>query len=586
MGWAVDGVEIVSAVARPLARVRRVLAPGVRLLVLSEDATTPGALAALLADAGYGGSALTVLAQLGGPDEDAVHGTAAGLGARAGRPAERRRRLPASPTPMHRSAPRSPGLPDDAYDHDGQLTKREIRAVTLALLAPRAGELLWDVGAGNGSIGIEWLRAHRACRAVAVESDDGPGRPDRDERRTRWACRRCRSCAVGLPRRWPGCRRRTPCSSAAASRTRACSTPAGRRCAPGGRLVANAVTLEAEAVLVAGRARHGGELTRSRWPGPPRGRVHRLAAGDAGDDLEHHEGRHMTVHFIGAGPGAVDLLTLRARDLIAASPVCLYAGTYVPPEMLDLCPEGARTIDTANMTLAEIVDEMVAAHRQGLDVARLASGDLSVFSALAEQMRRLDALGVPYDLCPGVPAYAAAAAALGRELTVPTVAQTVTLTRISALATPMPDGEGLAELGRSGGTLVLHLSVHRIDEVVAQLVGRLRARLPGGGRRPRLPPARGRAARARSTRCPRRSTRPASGWPRSSSSGRRSPPSTSRTATSTRTRDAGAERLPGPVLILGGTAEARALAAALVDARCPRGVVAGRAGARPRTARG
>jgi len=179
----------------------------------------------------------------------------------------------------------------------------------------------------------------------------------------------------------------------------------------------------------------------------------------------------VTVHFIGAGPGAVDLLTLRARDLIAASPVCLYAGTYVQPEILDLCPPGARTVDTANMALSEIVDEMVAAHRAGLDVARLASGDLSVFSALAEQCRRLDAAGVPYDLCPGVPAYAAAAAALGRELTVPTVAQTVTLTRIAALATPMPEGEGITELGRSGGTLVLHLSVHRIDEVVAQLKG-------------------------------------------------------------------------------------------------------------------
>jgi precorrin-4/cobalt-precorrin-4 C11-methyltransferase len=179
----------------------------------------------------------------------------------------------------------------------------------------------------------------------------------------------------------------------------------------------------------------------------------------------------VTVHFIGAGPGAADLLTLRARDLIASSPVCLYAGTYVLPEVLELCPPGARRVDTAHLTLAEIVDEMVAAHREGLDVARLASGDLSVFSALAEQCRRLDAAGVPYDLCPGVPAYAAAAAALGRELTVPTVAQTVTLTRIAALATPMPDGEGLAELGRSGGTLVLHLSVHRIDEAVAQIQG-------------------------------------------------------------------------------------------------------------------
>ena len=220
----------------------------------------------------------------------------------------------------------------------------------------------------------------------------------------------------------------------------------------------------------------------------------------------------MTVHFIGAGPGAVDLLTLRARDLIAASPVCLYAGTYVRPEMLDLCPDGARKIDTAHMTLTEIVDEMVAAHRQGLDVARLASGDLSVFSALAEQMRRLDAAGVPYDLCPGVPAYAAAAAALGRELTVPTVAQTVTLTRISALATPMPDGEGLAELGRSGGTLVLHLSVHRIDEVVAQLKG-----VTAPTARPRssrTPPTRTRSCcGAASTPCPPRCTKPASGWP-------------------------------------------------------------------------
>ncbi|MBW0104923.1 precorrin-4 C(11)-methyltransferase [Pseudonocardia sp. KRD291] len=177
----------------------------------------------------------------------------------------------------------------------------------------------------------------------------------------------------------------------------------------------------------------------------------------------------MTVHFIGAGPGAVDLLTLRGRDLIAASPVCLYAGSLVPPEMLEICPPDARTIDTALMTLDEIVAEMVRAHRHGLDVARLASGDPSVFSAMAEQIRRLEAESVPYDVCPGVPAYAAAAAALGRELTVPTVAQTVTLTRIAARATPMPEHENLAELGRSGGTVVLHLAVHRIAEVVDAL---------------------------------------------------------------------------------------------------------------------
>ncbi|MGD9530031.1 MAG: precorrin-4 C(11)-methyltransferase [Pseudonocardia sp.] len=179
----------------------------------------------------------------------------------------------------------------------------------------------------------------------------------------------------------------------------------------------------------------------------------------------------MTVHFIGAGPGAVDLLTLRARDLIATSPVCLYAGSLVPPEMLAFCPPGARRVDTALMTLGAIVDEMIGAHAHGLDVARLASGDPAVFSALAEQMRRLDAAGVPYDVCPGVPAYAAAAAALRRELTVPGVAQTVTLTRIAARATPMPPGEGLAALGAAAGTVVLHLAVHRIEEVAKELVG-------------------------------------------------------------------------------------------------------------------
>ena len=177
--------------------------------------------------------------------------------------------------------------------------------------------------------------------------------------------------------------------------------------------------------------------------------------------------------------------------------------------------------------------------------------------------------GVPYDLCPGVPAYAAAAAALGRELTVPTVAQTVTLTRISALATPMPDGEGLAELGRSGGTLVLHLSVHRIDEVVAQLEGRLRARLPGRGRRPRHPPARDRAARA-ARRDPRRGPRgrdpDGRGRDRRAGARRRALPGQPPVLGRAMPELSG---LPGPVLILGGTAEARALAAALVGAGVP-----------------
>ena len=178
----------------------------------------------------------------------------------------------------------------------------------------------------------------------------------------------------------------------------------------------------------------------------------------------------MTVHFVGAGPGAADLITVRGRDIIAASPVCLYAGALVPVELLDVCPPGARKVDTANLTLDEIVAELADAHAAGHDVARLHSGDPSVFSAMAEQMRRLDALGIPYDVCPGVPAFAAAAAALGRELTVPGVGQTVVLTRTAARATPMPPGEDLDTLGRSRATMVLHLAVQRIDEVVAELI--------------------------------------------------------------------------------------------------------------------
>lgn len=178
----------------------------------------------------------------------------------------------------------------------------------------------------------------------------------------------------------------------------------------------------------------------------------------------------MTVHFIGAGPGAADLITVRGRDLIARSPVCLYAGSLVPAELLTYCPPGARTVDTARLTLDEIVAEMVAAHAAGLDVARLHSGDPSVFSAMAEQMRRLDAAGVPYAVTPGVPAFAAAAATLSRELTVPAVGQTVILTRISGGATPMPLGEDLATLAASRSTMVLHLAIQRIDDVVRELL--------------------------------------------------------------------------------------------------------------------
>ncbi|MDF2707330.1 MAG: precorrin-4 C(11)-methyltransferase [Nonomuraea muscovyensis] len=178
----------------------------------------------------------------------------------------------------------------------------------------------------------------------------------------------------------------------------------------------------------------------------------------------------MTVFFVGAGPGAADLITVRGLRVLESSPVCLYAGSLVPRELLDSCPAGARLVDTANLTLDEIVAELAGAHRAGLDVARLHSGDPSVFSAMAEQMRRLDALGVPYEVVPGVPAFAAAAASLGRELTVPGVGQTVILTRTSARATPMPEGEDLATLSASRATMVLHLAVQRIDAVVAELL--------------------------------------------------------------------------------------------------------------------
>jgi precorrin-4/cobalt-precorrin-4 C11-methyltransferase len=177
----------------------------------------------------------------------------------------------------------------------------------------------------------------------------------------------------------------------------------------------------------------------------------------------------VTVHFIGAGPGAADLITVRALRLIERSPVCLYAGSLVPKEIVAAAPPEARIVDTASLTLDEIIAEIEAAHAQGLDVARLQSGDLSLYGAIAEQMRRLDALGIPYDLTPGVPAFAAAAAALGVELTLPELAQTVILTRTSVRASPMPEGEDLATLGRSGATLVLHLSINNLAKLVREL---------------------------------------------------------------------------------------------------------------------
>ncbi|AZV39268.1 precorrin-4 C(11)-methyltransferase [Komagataeibacter xylinus] len=177
----------------------------------------------------------------------------------------------------------------------------------------------------------------------------------------------------------------------------------------------------------------------------------------------------MTVHFIGAGPGAADLLTLRGRDLLAKCPVCLYAGSIVPTEMLAHCPPDARLVDTAPLTLDLIEQEYIRAHKAGQDVARLHSGDLSVYSAVAEQIRRLDRNDIPWTMTPGVPAFAAAASVLGRELTVPEVAQSVVLTRVSGRASAMPEREKLAAFGATGATLAIHLAIHVLDQIVADL---------------------------------------------------------------------------------------------------------------------
>ncbi|MBF0375121.1 MAG: precorrin-4 C(11)-methyltransferase [Alphaproteobacteria bacterium] len=177
----------------------------------------------------------------------------------------------------------------------------------------------------------------------------------------------------------------------------------------------------------------------------------------------------MTIHFIGAGPGAPDLITVRGLNLIRRCPVVLYAGSLVPEAIVAEAPSGARVLDTAPMTLDEIVAEMRAAHGAGHDVARVHSGDPSLYGAIGEQMRRLDALGIPYEVTPGVPAFAAAAAALKSELTLPDVAQTVILTRTAVRSSAMPNGEDLETLGRSGATLAIHLSVNNLAHVVKTL---------------------------------------------------------------------------------------------------------------------
>ncbi|HUR42810.1 MAG TPA: precorrin-4 C(11)-methyltransferase [Aestuariivirga sp.] len=186
----------------------------------------------------------------------------------------------------------------------------------------------------------------------------------------------------------------------------------------------------------------------------------------------------MTVHFIGAGPGAADLITVRGLKLIQSCPVCLYAGSLVPEAIVKAAPKDARVVDTASLHLDEIIAEIEAAHDQDFDVARVHSGDPSLYGAIAEQMRRLDRLGIPYDVTPGVPAFAAAAAVLNTEFTLPEIAQTVILTRTAMQASPMPRGEALEELGRSGATLAIHLSIRNLAHIERALTRHYGAECP------------------------------------------------------------------------------------------------------------
>ena len=493
LNWPRGDVELVSATSRIAETVAVALQPGRRIVVLGFGPRTAAEIARVVRERGFGASRLVVLEELGGADERIEESTADAW------PADRdAAALHLVALEVRGDGPllgRAPGLPDDAYEHDGQITKRDVRAITLAALVPVPGQLLWDVGAGSGSVAIEWLRAAPGSRAVAIERDAA-----RAERIARNALtlgvpalrvvqgeapdvlRRARRRAAGRDLRRRGADDVRPAD--ALSQGAAAGRAARRQRRHGGGRGARRPR--------AGRAGRAADAHR-RLPRRAARRVHRLAPRH--DDHAVRAARLVTVHFIGAGPGAPDLITLRAQKLIAASPVVLYAGALVPDEVLAHAPAGARLVDTQHLDLDAIVGEYVAAHERGEDVARLHSGDISIWSAAAEQMRRLDALSIPYDITPGVPAFAAAAAALGRELTLPGVAQTVILTRHARRATPMPPGEELDALAAHGATLVLHLAVQAIDELAPQLAAALRRGRPGRRRRARLAPRRGRPAR-------------------------------------------------------------------------------------------
>ena len=284
------------------------------------------------------------------------------------------------------------GVPDDAFEHDGQLTKRDLRVGALARLAPQTGQLLWDVGAGAGSVGIEWMRAHPTCAAIAIEAD-----PDRAARIERNAD------SLGVPGlqvvrgRLPTfsatCPTRTRSSSAAAPRRRASSPPACSRLRPGGRLVVHGVTLETETLLGQLYAEHGGELTRhSVEHAAPIGSFTGWTPARA---VTMWAVEHVTVHFVGAGPGAADLLTLRAATLLSEAEVVLYPGTYLDEGFLGHAVPTPTWSTPRTSTSTRSWPRLIGASSDGLDVVRLVSGDPSVYSALTEQTHRLDQAGVP-----------------------------------------------------------------------------------------------------------------------------------------------------------------------------------------------
>ena len=408
--------------------------------MLSSDGSTPKALADLLNTHGRGASQLSLLEQLGGPKERRRNGTAGEWAEDAPQEVDDLNVVAVRYLPDERTS----SLPDEAFVHDGQITKHGIRAVTLAALAPRPGQRLWDVGAGSGSIAVEWCRSWRSCTAVAFE---------RDERRRRNIGHNAAAFGVGIDIRGEAPEAFDGAEAPSAIFIGGGLTQPGLldaclgKLPAGGHLVANAVTVESEAVLAQRYSHYGGELHRfQHYHGEPLGG---FTGWRPQMPVTQWVLTKVTVYFIGAGPGAADLITVRGQRLLERCPVCLYAGSIMPDDLLAHCPPGTKIVDTGPLTLDQIVTELAEAHAAGHDVARLHSGDPSLYSALAEQCRRLDALCIDYEIVPGVPAFAAAAAALKRELTVPGVAQTVTLTRVATLSTPMPPGEELANLARS-----------------------------------------------------------------------------------------------------------------------------------------